>query len=52
MSHPTCAVCGREADGANHVKITVERVPPEEPPRKFYFHPRCFDRSQAWERGL
>lgn len=52
MTHPTCAVCGREADGADHVKVEVERVPPEEPAKTFYFHPQCFDRSQSWERGL
>lgn len=52
MSHPTCAICGGEADGAYHVKVDVERVPPEEPPKTYYFHPQCFDRSQSWERGL
>lgn len=26
MTHPIRAVCGREADGADHVKMDVERV--------------------------
>lgn len=52
MTHPTCAICGREVDGADHVKIEVKRVPPEEPPETYYFHKGCFDRSQSWERGL
>jgi len=52
MTHPICAVCGREADGADHVRVEVERVPPERPPETYYFHPGCFDRAQAWEAGL
>lgn len=52
MSHPTCAICGREADGADCVKLEVQRIPPEEPPKTYYFHPWCFDHSQSWERGL
>lgn len=53
MSHPTCAICGREADGADHVKITVESVPPAgRADETYYFHPRCYERSQNWERGL
>jgi len=46
MTHPTCAVCGREADDGDHVRLDVERVPPERPPETYYFHPRCFDRAQ------
>ena len=52
MSHPTCAICGREADGANHVRVEVQGVPPEERPKVYHFHPWCFDRAQSWERGL
>lgn len=51
MSHPTCAVCGRQADGADHVRVEVERVPPERPPKIHHFHKRCFDRCQDWEQG-
>jgi hypothetical protein len=51
MTHPTCAVCGYEADGGDHVRVKVERVPPEEPPETFYFHKRCFDGAQNWRRG-
>jgi hypothetical protein len=32
--------------------VEVKRVPPEEPPETYYFHTRCFDRAQAWERDL
>lgn len=52
MSHPTCAICGFEADGADHVKITVERVPPEQPPQIYHAHKRCFDNAQNWEREV
>ena len=52
MSHPRCAICGYEAHGDDHVRVEVERVPPEEPPETYYFHTRCFDRTQAWERDL
>jgi hypothetical protein len=51
MSHPVCAVCRREADGAEHVKVEVERIPPERPAKTYYFHKRCFDRTQNWEQG-
>jgi len=51
MSHPTCAVCGHQADGADHVRVAVARVPPEEPAVTYHFHPRCFDAAQDWEQG-
>lgn len=51
MSPPTCAVCGHQADGGDHVRVEVERVPPEQPPELYYFHPRCFDAAQDWEQG-
>jgi len=52
MNDPTCAICGLATDGADHVKVDVEHVPPEEPPKTYYFHKRCFDRSQAWQQDL
>lgn len=47
-----CAICGREVFGDDHVKIEVERVPPEQPEKTYYFHPHCFENSQNWERYL
>jgi len=48
-----CAVCGRTVPGEEHVEVEVERVPPEEPPRTFYFHTWCFDQTcGSWERGV
>lgn len=47
-----CGICGRQVTGEDHVEVTVERVPPEERPKTYYFHPWCFDRAQSWERGL
>ena len=35
MSHPTCAVCGHQADGADHVRVAVASVPPEEPAERY-----------------
>jgi len=51
MSHPTCAVCGFETDGDDHVRVKVERVPPEDPPERYYFHKTCFARTQDWQQG-
>lgn len=52
MSHPTCAVCGFQADGADHVRVEVERVPPEEPATTYYFHKRCFRPLAGLATGL
>lgn len=52
MSAP-CAICGRTVPGDDHVKVDVEKVPPEERPRTYYFHKHCYRTScGAWERGL
>ena len=48
MTHPTCALCGREADGGNHVRVTVEQIPPEQKPETHHFHPVCWDNAQNW----
>lgn len=52
MSAP-CAICGREVAGDNHVRVQVERVPPEERPKDYYFHPWCHQNANgSWERGV
>jgi len=51
MSHPTCAVCGHQADGGDHVRVKVEPVPPKDAPQLYYFHKRCFDAAQDWRQG-
>jgi len=40
-----------EASIRDHVRVEVERVPPEEPPTIYYLHTRCFDRCQDWRQG-
>lgn len=55
MNLECCPNCGEVEDlvpGDNHVKVTVEVVPPEDRPKSYYFHSSCFRRSQDWERGL